>query len=138
MQLHPIDERRLELVDEIQNGGKFGFVVQTNGPVFLGQLIPQQPLNQVQIAMNHGRRAFLAQRFFRNLDKNLLTFPQQLGNRSPWPRRMSICPMFLLLDRRRTTPASASTAAGRTMRERILVGTVGDASARGRLLLVLW
>ena len=226
MQLDAVHKRRLELVDEIEDRREFGFIIQANGSVIRRQLVPQQTLHQVQIAMDErgcglllafradvrpqvpektnvlnklilaaslGRRAhdkatrqtisvfvndslepraffvgrnlarhtdmidcrhinqvtsgkrnvrgnarpFLAERFFRNLNEDLLPFPEQFRNGRPGFWRISVCPMFLLLDRGRATSASASAPAGRTVGEMVIVGTIRHASARRPFISLL-
>ena len=59
MQLDAVHKRRLELVDEIQDRREFGFIIQANGSVIGRQLVPQQTLHQIQVAMNKRGRRFL-------------------------------------------------------------------------------
>src|SRR5438093_13271164 len=81
--------------------------------------------------------AFLAERFFGNLNQNLLPFPEQFGNRGPGFWGIPIRPMFFLLNRGRTTSASASTTVGRTMREPVIVGAIRDPSPRRSFLVYI-
>src|SRR4051794_6299366 len=59
MKLDSIHQGRLKLADEIEDRRKLRLVVQTDGAVVRRQLIAEQPLHQVQIAMNECRRGLL-------------------------------------------------------------------------------
>ena len=59
MQLHAIDQCRLELVDEVENRRKLLLVVDSDGREILRQLIAKHALHQIQIAMDQCRRGFL-------------------------------------------------------------------------------
>ena len=59
MQFHAVDQGRLELVHEVENGGELRFVIQADGPVIGRKLIAQKPLYQIQVAMNQRRRRLL-------------------------------------------------------------------------------
>ena len=96
-------------------------------------MVHRRHIDQVTSGKRNVRgdaRAFLAERFFRNLYQDLLPFPEQFGNCGPGLWGISIRPMFLLLNRGRTTAASAPAAAGRTMREAVIVGAIRNAGAR--------
>src|SRR5262249_41196941 len=59
MEFHAIYKSGLEFVNEVEHGRKLSFVVQPDGAVILGELISQQALNQVQIAVDENRGRFL-------------------------------------------------------------------------------
>src|SRR5439155_20540110 len=103
-------------------------------------MIDCRHINQVTSGKRNVRgnaRPFLAERFFRNLNEDLLPFPEQFRNGRPGFWRISVCPMFLLLDRGRAISSSASAPAGRTVGEMAVVGTIGYGSARGTFISVL-
>ena len=59
VQLHARDELRLEAAHEFDDLREFLFVVQPDGGVILAQIIAQDALNEVQVAVEQGRRAAL-------------------------------------------------------------------------------
>src|SRR5436309_2485888 len=93
---------------------------------------------QMQLDRLLNRRvALVDERFFPNLNEDLLPCPEQFRNGRPGFWRISVCPMFLLLDRGRATSASASAPAGRTVGEMVIVGTIRYASARRPFISLL-
>ena len=54
-----MDEGWLKLVHEFENGCELRFVIEANGPIILRELVAQQTLDQVQIAVNERRGGFL-------------------------------------------------------------------------------
>jgi hypothetical protein len=59
VELHARNELRLEAADEFDDAREFLFVVQPDGGVILAQVIAQDALDEVQVAVEQGRRAAL-------------------------------------------------------------------------------
>ena len=59
VQLHARDELRLEAAHEFDDLREFLFVVEPDGGVIVAQIIAQDALDEIQVAVEQGRRAAL-------------------------------------------------------------------------------
>src|SRR5205085_2929608 len=87
--------------------------------------------------VRRNARAFFPQRFFGDLNQDLLSFPEEFRNCRIWSRSVPIRAMFFRLCRRWPAPSPAAATAGRPARELIIVRPIRDASARRGFLILM-
>src|SRR5262245_3245401 len=101
-------------------------------------MVDRRHVNQISTRKGNMRcdsRTLLAERLFRHLDQNFLPLTKKLRNHRTAPRLGAVWPMmFFGLSWGWTSPAPL-TAIGRPVRERSLIGPIGQAHAGGRILL---